>query len=170
MSEEDHVEGILAAWRTVNPELDLMPVGIFARITRIERYKTRALRDMYRRHGLDAGEYDVLAALRRANPDHQLTPTALYRSMLVTSATMTERLDRLERRQLIRRHRLAAGDRRSVQVGLTTAGLHIIDQAYTDLVATEAALLDDLPEPDRETLATLLARLSTNLERRDTSH
>jgi DNA-binding MarR family transcriptional regulator len=169
MSEKDHVEGILAAWHTVNPELDLTPVGIFARITRIERYKTRALRDMYRRHGLDAGEYDVLAALRRADPDHQLTPTALYRSMLVTSATMTERLDRLERRQLIQR-RPAAGDRRSIQVGLTTAGLHIIDLAYTDLIATEAALLDDLSEPDRETLAILLARLATNLEHRDTSH
>lgn len=168
MSEGDHVAGILAAWRNVNPALDLTPVGIFGRITRIERYKTQALRDVYRRHGIDSGEYDVLAALRRADPDHPLTPTALYRSVLVTSATMTERLDRLENRQLIRRHR-TGGDRRSVQVELTTSGLRIIDQAHTDLIATEAALLDDLSEPDRETLATLLARLATNLEHRDTS-
>lgn len=166
MTEQDHVADILAAWRTVSPGLDLTPVGIFGRITRIERHKAQTLSKVFREHGLDSGEYDVLAALRRASQDRPLTPTALYRSMLVTSATMTERLDRLERRNLIRRRR-APGDRRSVHVELTATGRRLIDRAIKDLVTAEAQLLDGLSESDREALTTLLTRLATNLETRD---
>ena len=94
---------ILDAWRAERPGLDVSPVAIFGRVTRIERYQSAALREVWRRHQVHSGEYDVLAALSRSGPGHQLTPTELYRSVLVTSATMTERLDRLERRNLIRR-------------------------------------------------------------------
>ena len=94
---------ILDAWRAERPGLDVSPVAIFGRITRIERYQAAALREVWRRHQVDSGEYDVLAALYRSGPDHRLTPTELYRSVLVSSATMTERLDRLERRGLITR-------------------------------------------------------------------
>ena len=119
--------------------------------------------EVYRRHQLDAGEYDVLAALRRSGPRYRLTPTELYRSVLVTSATMTERLDRLQRRGLITR-RPAARDRRSIHVELTPGGRTLIDQAHTDLLSTEASLLDDLPPDDRTALAALLAKLATSLE------
>ncbi len=114
------VAAILADWHAEQPGVDVSPVGVFGRITRIDRYLAAALRQVYRRHRLDSGEYDVLAALRRSPPGYQLTPTELYRSVLVTSATMTERLDRLQRRGLIAR-RPAARDRCSVLVGLTPA-------------------------------------------------
>lgn len=78
-------------------------MAIFGRITRIERYQAAAVREVWRRHQIDSGEYDVLAALSRSGPGCRLTPTELYRSVLVSSATMTERLDRLERRGLIAR-------------------------------------------------------------------
>src|SRR6266511_1226998 len=93
--QHDHVAAILDAWRAEDPGLDVSPVAIFGRVTRIDRYLAAALRGVYRRHQLDGGEYDVLAALRRSGPGYRLTPTELYRSMLVTSATMTERLDGL---------------------------------------------------------------------------
>src|SRR5215469_10178840 len=125
--QRDHVAEILDAWRTEQPALDVSPVAIFGRITRIDRYQAMAMREVYRRHRIDAGEYDVLAALRRSGPGYRLTPTELYRSVLVTSATMTERLDRLERRKLIQRHP-AARDRRSVYVELTAEGRAVIDQ------------------------------------------
>jgi DNA-binding MarR family transcriptional regulator len=108
----------------------------------------------------------VLAALRRSGPRYRLTPTELYRSVLVTSATMTERLDRLERRGLIAR-RPASRDRRSIHVELTPDGRALIDQAHTDLLATEASLLDALSPDDRTALAGLLAKLAASLERRD---
>jgi DNA-binding MarR family transcriptional regulator len=158
----DHVGQILAAWRTQRPELDVSPVGVFGRITRIERRKDAALRPVHKRHQLDAGEYDVLAALRRSGP-HQLTPTQLYRDTLVTSATMTERLDRLERRGLITRHP-APRDRRSVLIELTGPGLALADAAASDVVDAEAALLIGLDAGDRAALAGLLAKLAAALE------
>lgn len=153
----------LAPARSVSsPPSGLSPVAVFGRITRIGRHQAAALRPVYRRHRLDAGEYDVLAALRRG-PGCQLTPTELYRSVLVTSATMTERLDRLQRRKLIRR-RPAARDRRSVLVELTPRGRTVFDRAHADLLATEAALLQGLSPPDRAALAALLAKLAVLLE------
>jgi DNA-binding MarR family transcriptional regulator len=160
----DHVTGILDAWHAERPGLDVSPVAIFGRITRIGRYQAAATRVVYRRHRIDAGEYDVLAALRRSGPSHRLTPTELYRSVLVTSATMTERLDRLERRNLIRRLP-AARDRRSVLVELTPEGRDVFDRACGDLLDAEAALLDGLSATDRSALAATLGKLAFLLER-----
>jgi len=159
----DHVARILDAWRAERPDRDPSPVAIFGRITRIERFKDRALRPVYRRHGIDSGEYDVLAALRRSGAPYQLTPTELYRDTIVTSATMTERLDRLEQRRLIRRQP-APGDRRSILVTLTPQGQTLIDRASGDLLAAEATLLEGLTPGERSTLATLLAALAHALE------
>lgn len=159
----DHVAAIIDAWGSERPDLDVTPVGVFGRITRIERHASRALQPVYRAYGIDDGEYDVLAALRRNGEPFQLTPTALYQTMLVTSATMTARLDRLEQRNLIARHP-APNDRRSVLVELTPEGRAIIDKAAADLVAAEGAMLDELTPRERKALSGLLARLLTSLE------
>jgi DNA-binding MarR family transcriptional regulator len=159
----DHVAAIIEAWRREQPHLDVSPVGVFGRISRIERFKDRALRAVYRAHRIDGGEYDVLAALRRSGPPHQLTPTKLYQSSLVTSATMTERLDRLERRKLIYRQP-ARDDRRSVDVKLTAQGLALFDKAHTALLTTDAELLRALTPKEQTALSDLLQRLATSLE------
>ena len=163
--QRDHVAGLLDAWHDEQPGLDVSPVAIFGRISRIGRYQAAALREVYRRHQIDAGEYDVLAALRRSGPRYRLTPTELYRSVLVTSATMTERLDRLQRRGLITR-RPAARDRRSIYVELTAEGRALIDRAIADLLSAEASLLDSLSAGDRTALAGLLGKLAASLEHR----
>jgi len=162
----DHVSTILEQWRSQRPDLDVSPVGVFGRISRIDRHKATALREVYRRHDCDAGDYDVLAALRRTGPLHRLTPTELARTVLVNSATMTERLTRLEQRGLVLRTR-SDRDRRSVSVGLTEAGLALIDNAVTDLLAVESRLLDGLTETDKRALARLLAKLAAGLDASD---
>lgn len=161
--EDDHVAGILAAWQAERPDLDVTAIGVFARITRIASFTSGALREVYRRYGLDGGEYDVLAALLRSGTPYRLTPSKLYRALLVTSATMTERLDKMERRGLVRRSP-SRTDRRSVQVQLTAKGRDVIDRAAADLVAAEQTLLADLPKQDISRLAGLLARLCSRLE------
>lgn len=161
--QRDHVAAILEGWQAERPGLDVSPVAIFGRIERIERHQAAAVREIWRRHQIDPGEYSVLAALRRSGPDYRLTPTELYRSVLVTSATMTERLDRLQRRKLIRR-RPSPRDRRSIQVELTPRGRAVFDQAQADHLAIETALLNGLPSQDRATLAALLAKLAASLE------
>ena len=161
----DHVETILEQWRVERPDLDVFPVGVFGRISRIERHKSNAMREVYRRSGCDSGEYDVLAALRRAGPPHRLTPTNLARSVLVNSATMTERLTRLERRGLLKRTH-SERDRRSVTVELTETGRTLIDNAAEDLVAAEAELLTSLTQKDLAQLTELLAKLAGALDAR----
>jgi DNA-binding MarR family transcriptional regulator len=159
----DHVSTILDQWRSQRPDLDVSPVAVFGRISRIERHKSTALRELYKRHDCDAGEYDVLAALRRTGPPHRLTPTELARTVLVNSATMTERLTRLEQRGLIRRTR-SDRDRRSVSVGLTDRGRDLIDGAVEDLLAIESRLLAGLTAADQRSLARLLAKLAADLD------
>ncbi len=154
---------LLDQWRAQRPDLDVSPVAVFGRISRIERHKSAALRDVYRRHRCDAGEYDVLAALRRTGPPHSLTPTELSRSVLVNSGTMTERLTRLERRNLVRRTH-SDHDRRSVSVALTANGQKLIDAAAVDLLATEAGLLRGLTDEDRHALERLLTKLTADLD------
>ena len=159
----DHVADLLDQWRVQRPDLDVTPVAVFGRISRIERHKSAALREVYGRHRCDAGEYDVLAALRRTGPPHSLTPTELSRSVLVNSGTMTERLTRLERRNLVRRTH-SDHDRRSVSVALTADGQRLIDAAAEDLLATEARLLGGLTEKDRQALERLLMKLAAHLD------
>jgi DNA-binding MarR family transcriptional regulator len=164
--QRDHVAAILDAWQAERPSLDVSPVAIFGRITRIERHQAAAVREVWRRHQIDSGEYDVLAALSRSGPGYRLTPTELYRSVLVSSATMTERLDRLERRGLVARQR-AGRDRRSVLVELTPRGRAVFDRAHPDLLAAEAALLDGFSPRDRSALARLLSKLAALIEQQE---
>ena len=147
---EDAVDQILAQWAQERPDLDCSPMGIIGRITQLQREVFLAQRATFARHGLDAPSFDVLAALRRAGPPYQLTPTALMRAALVTSGAITQRLDRLEEKGLITRER-SEDDGRAVVVTLTRAGRQALD--------AERELLDGMSARDRELLADLLRRL-----------
>jgi DNA-binding MarR family transcriptional regulator len=155
---QDAVDQILAQWARERPDLDCSPMGIIGRITQLQREVYLAQRTTFARHGLDAPSFDVLAALRRAGHPYQLTPTALMRTALVTSGAITQRLDRLEERELITRERSEA-DGRAVVVTLTAAGRAALDAALPDHLATERGLLDGLSGADLEQLAALLRRM-----------
>src|SRR3569833_3186257 len=119
---------ILQLWAQERPDLDCSPMGVIGRISQLQREVFLAQRATFARHGLDAPSFDVLAALRRAGPPYQLTPTALMRTALVTSGAITPRLDRLEEKGLITRGRSAA-DGRAVVVPLSAAGRRALDGA-----------------------------------------
>jgi DNA-binding MarR family transcriptional regulator len=163
-SVEDAVDLILAQWARERPDLDCTPMGIIGRISQLQREVHLAQRATFARHGLDAPSFDVLAALRRAGPPYQLTPTALMRTALVTSGAITQRLDRLEEKGLITRERSDA-DGRAVVVTLTDAGRAALDSALPDHLETERALLAGLSDREREQLATLLRRFLVALGR-----
>src|SRR3954447_4396452 len=99
----DAVDQILAQWAAERPDVDASPMGIIGRIARLSRTFDRAVDSTLSRHDLQSDEFDVIATLRRHGAPFQLTPTALRNSMMVTSATMTHRLDKLEGRGLIAR-------------------------------------------------------------------
>ena len=158
----DEVDDLVEAWRRERGDLDLAPVEVFSRISRLARHLDLARRDAFTAHGIESWEFDVLAALRRAGSPYELSPGRLLRETLVTSGTMTNRVDRLAGRGLV--DRLPdPGDRRGVLVRLTAEGRSTVDAAFEELLAHERDLLAALPADDRATLATLLKVLMTPL-------
>jgi len=154
----DEVDELVEAWARERSDLDLAPVAVFSRISRLARHLDLARREAFTAHGIESWEFDVLAALRRAGAPYELSPGRLLRETLVTSGTMTNRVDRLAARGFVERYP-DPEDRRGVIVRLTAEGKTAVDGAFTALLDAERALLQDLPAKDREALATLLRTL-----------
>lgn len=156
----DEVDDLVAAWRRERPDLDVAPLEVLSRVTRLARHLDRARGQAFSRHGLEGWEFDVLAALRRSGDPYRLSPGRLLQQTLVTSGTMTNRIDRLAARGLVERHP-SLDDRRSVMVQLTEAGAAKVDAALIDLLAHERTILAELGGDDAALLATLLRRVLT---------
>jgi DNA-binding MarR family transcriptional regulator len=159
----DEVDDLVAAWQAQRTDLDVQPLQVLSRVSRLARHLDRARRTAFAGHGLEPWEFDVLAALRRQGPPYELSPGALLRTTLVTSGTMTNRVDRLEEAGLVRR-RPDPEDKRGVLVTITPAGQARVDAALADLLEAEQALLAPLPEASRQALAGLLRRLLAPLD------
>jgi DNA-binding MarR family transcriptional regulator len=151
----DEVDDLVAAWRAERPDLDVQPLQVLSRVSRLARHLDRARRTAFAGHGLESWEFDVLSALRRQGPPYQLSPGALLRATLVTSGTMTNRIDRLTISGLVRRHP-DPQDKRGVLVTLTPDGRARVDAALADLLGREEALLAGLDGGERQLLAGLL--------------
>jgi DNA-binding MarR family transcriptional regulator len=158
MPEPDEVDELVQAWRRERTDLDLAPVEVFSRISRLSRLLDRARRDAFTAQALEPWEFDVLAALRRAGKPYRLSPGQLLRETMVTSGTMTNRIDRLGERGLVERSP-DPHDRRGVLVGLTGAGKRSVDGAFESLLDGERELLAELSAAERRELAGLLKRL-----------
>jgi DNA-binding MarR family transcriptional regulator len=159
----DEVDRIVDAWRRERPDLDVEPLAVFSRISRLARHLDRARRGAFARHELETWEFDVLSALRRSGDPYRLSPGRLVAQTLVTSGTMTNRIDRLEHRGLVERHR-SPEDRRGVLVQLTAAGRARVDAAMSDLLDVESAVLAALPAAERPGLAALLRTLGAQFD------
>jgi DNA-binding MarR family transcriptional regulator len=159
----DEVDRLVEAWRRERPDLDLRPMEVLSRISRLGHHLDRARRQAFAEHALEPWEFDVLAALRRAGAPYQLSPGRLLKETLVTSGTMTNRVDRLAARGLVQRTP-DPHDRRGVLVGLTVAGRVTVDGALDGLLAREQALLAGLDAAEQSTLARLLRTLVVPFE------
>src|SRR5205085_9274315 len=151
------VERLVGGRLRVRPGVDGSPLGVLSRVARLARHLDRQRSLVFARHDLETWTFDVLSALRRAD-GQQLSPGQLLAQTLVTSGTMTNRIDRLEERGLVRR-RADPADARSVRVQLTADGRRRVDGALQDLVAREDAILGTLDSAERAALAGLLRRV-----------
>lgn len=163
VAKRDEVDQIVDAWRRERGDLDVGPLQVLSRVTRLARLLDQARGSAFADHGLDGWEFDVLSALRRVGAPYELSPGALVQQTLVTSGTMTNRVDRLESRGLVERHP-APKDRRGVLVRLTAAGRDAVDAAMVELLEHERAILAHLPRRDRDTLAGSLRTLLSAVE------
>jgi DNA-binding MarR family transcriptional regulator len=159
----DEVDRIVGAWRRERPDLDVAPLEVLSRVTRLARHLDRARSAAFARHGLETWEFDVLAALRRSGEPYRLSPGQLVAQTMVTSGTMTNRIDRLAGRGLVQRLPDPA-DGRGVMVRLEDSGRLLADAALADLLQIERGVLAVLRPAEHEQLSGLLRTLLSTLE------
>lgn len=159
----DDVDAIVDAWRRERPDLDSEPLHVFSRVSRLARLLDLDRMNAFARHRLEGWEFDVLSALRREGDPYQLSPGRLVQATLVTSGTMTNRIDRLAGKGWVERLP-SPSDRRGVIVQLTEAGKTTVDSAMADLLERERELLLDVPQEERAVLSAALRRLLAPFE------
>lgn len=162
-SAEDRVAQIQEEWRRERPDLDVSPQAVIGRLHRLAARLTAELTLVYERYGLGEGEFDVLAALRRAGTPFERAPGELAAHTMVTTGAMTKRIDRLELAGLVTRRR-AESDGRARVVALTEAGRRLIDEAFTAHMRNEHRLLAVLAPEESDALAALLSTWQTRLD------
>ena len=160
---EDTVARIVEQWTGERPDLDLAPMLVVARVIRLAHLLDPLLRPPFAAAGLSNGDFDLLAALRRAGPDYAARPVRLSRSLLVTTGAITKRLDRLEAAGLVERDP-SDDDGRGKLCRLTAAGLDLTDRLIGVHLENQARVLSGLSPSEREQLQRLLARLCADLE------
>lgn len=153
----DRVARIQREWARERPDVDVRPQGVIGRLHRLGAYLTEELCVVYRKYGLGEGDFDVLAALRRAGAPFERAPGELAEHTMVTTGAMTKRLDRLERAGLVSR-RASESDGRGRVVALTGEGLELIDRAFSEHMANERRLLEVLTEEEAARLESLLTK------------
>ncbi len=159
----DRVDKAINQWSQERPDLDVSSMELIGRLARIYKFAGLGMTSTFAKHGLNAANFDVLATLRRSGPPYALSPNDLISSTMVTSGTMTNRIDQLTRAGLVERIK-NPNDGRSVVVSLTKAGFDLIDAAVTDHVATQEQLTSGLSKDEQKRLNTLLKKFLQSLE------
>lgn len=146
-------------WAKERPDLDTGPMILLGRLAETALVVSRdRLNPAFAEFGLQPGEFDVLATLRRSGAPHALTPTDLYEAAMISSGSMTNRIDRLEKAGLVTRQPNPA-DKRGTLVALTAGGLALIEKAVVAHVANQHAIVAALGENERKQLSSLLEKL-----------
>jgi len=164
----DKVDRILAQWRRERPDLDVTQMGVIGRIGRLRSHLSAAHERVFKKYDLSLASFDVLATLRRSGPPYALSPSELIDWTMVTSGTMTNRLDKLEEAGLITRQRNPE-DGRGFVVALTPLGFELIDAAVTDHVANQHRLLEGLSSDEMTQLDGLLRKWLAAVSDKDVS-
>lgn len=159
----DHVDQILSQWHQERPDLDVTAMGTLGRIQRVSRHILREMENTFAQFGLNRASFDVMATLRRLGPPYAQSPSNLMAWTMVTSGTMTNRIDQLEKAGLVQRIRNPQ-DGRGFLVSLTPKGLEITEAAVSAHVQTQTKLVASLTNTQREQLDDLLRDFLAGLE------
>lgn len=151
----DHVDKITAQWNSERPDLDVAPMGLIGRLKRLSLHLTREMEESWSQYGLNSASFDVLATLRRSGVPYALSPSDLIASAMVTSGTMTNRIDQLVKAGLVERKQ-SEEDKRSFLISLTDKGFELIDRAVADHVSNQHRLVSGLSDQEKQELDILL--------------
>ena len=159
---QESVPSIIAQWQREKPEFDTGPMALFGALARAFLLTSPAIEKLMAKHGVARGMFDVLAALRRAGSPYRLPPSQLSKSLMLSGAGMTNRLDRLETLRLIVRQP-EPNDRRSVRIQLTAKGLQLVEKLIPQLVEVEQQIVADFGDTNIKKLTQLLVALNQKL-------
>lgn len=159
----DHIDKLIKQWENERPELDLAPMALLGRLTRLSYFFRQAMEKTFAEFDLNPAGFDVLATLRRSGEPYTLCPKDLLNSTLVTSGTMTNRIEQLQKAGFITRQR-SQTDKRSYLISLTPKGLSTINQAVEKHVITQKRLIDTLSKDDYQQFDTLLKKMLVPFE------
>jgi len=159
----DPTDHLLGGWDVARPDLEVGALQVIDRLSRVGAHLARRQEAVFDRFGLNRGEVGALSALRITGPPHQLSPGRRGRGLMLSSAWVTSRVDRLERRGLVRRLP-DPDDRRGVIIELTDAGIAVVDEAVAANIVSERALLDRLGPKDVAELEAILRKVQQGLD------
>lgn len=159
----DHIDKIVAQWHKERDDLNVAPMALIGRVKRLSLHLTREMEKTWADYGLNAASFDVLATLRRSGPPFSLSPGDLIASTMVTSGTMTNRIDQLVKAGHVERVQNPK-DGRGFLVALTDEGYRVIDEAVTAHVTTQEKLVSGLSKSEKAQLETLLRTFQNGLE------
>jgi len=160
---DDTTDRVLTGWEQTRPDLVVGALQVTARLSRIGPLLARRQEEVFGRFGLSRGEVGALSALRISGPPYRLSPTRLAKGLMLSSAGITSRIDRLERRRLVRRLD-DPDDRRGVIIELTDEGREVVDEAVAALAISDRQLLERLDPQEVEQLEVLLRKVLALLE------
>lgn len=155
---KDHVDFVIEQWHNERPDIDPSPMAVIGRLVRLNAIISNELQQVFSQYELNLGEFDVLATLLRSGKPYALMPNNLFKSLMLSSGAMTNRIDRLESKKLVVR-RPDSTDRRSIIVSLTPEGLDLINIVISHHVNKGSELLSGLSKDEQETIAGLLKKL-----------
>ncbi|MGB3733083.1 MarR family winged helix-turn-helix transcriptional regulator [Microbacterium sp.] len=155
MDDNERIDTVVGQWAAERPDVDLAAMTLMARLSHAADLVNARIERLAKEYGVSRADGDVVLTLRRSGEPYRLSPTAIARSLLMTTGTMTGRLDRLEKRGLVARVPNDT-DRRGVDIQLTPEGLRQSDIAiarHNDLLKEISGLLTpaDRIELDRLT-------------------
>ena len=159
----DHVDKIIESWHRERPDLSVESMEVIGRIKQVSQYFMREMEKTFSIHNLNGASFDVLATLRRTGEPYGLSPSDLMASTMVTSGTMTNRIDQLVKTGLVERTPNPA-DARGFIVTLTTEGFILIDHVLNDHVKTQNELTALLTKAEKKSLNTILRKILNNTE------
>lgn len=153
----------VSQWQKELPGPDYHPMEVLGRLAETALVVMRThLEPLFAEYGLQPGEFDVLATMRRAGAPYRLSPTRLFEATMISSGGMTARIDRLEKAGLVARSPNPK-DRRSTLVGLTDKGQSLVETVLAAHLQNETQLLSVLTKPEQIMLGELLAKLLSGL-------
>jgi DNA-binding MarR family transcriptional regulator len=162
-TEPDEVDANLEVWARELPDLDLETEGVVERIYKLERHVDATMRETLDAFDLSYGEYKLMMHLRYVGPPYRGKPGKLAKRLGLSTGAMTNRLDNMERRGLVRRLD-DPDDRRGVIVELTDEGKQLWDEAVGAQAEKESIVATALDDAERQQLNELLRRLMRAFE------